>query len=161
MHPGIATTLACLMVLNTTAAGAKQKVRQPPATVAQDLVTRFLAAHSGELAAVELALDTGDTCRTVAATHVEDVGERCDADERTAMRSGRPYVEAPTKADPIYDVTQALHDVSGTLIGAIGMDLKPQAGDTRAIVVARARGMLRLLEAQIPSAQKLLEQASR
>jgi hypothetical protein len=142
-------------------AGPAQHKTAAPPIAAQDLVTRFLAAHGDVLSAVELALIAKGTCRTVAATHVEDVGERCDDDERTAMRSGRPYVEAPTRADPIYDVTQALHDANGKLIGAVGMDLKPLAGDTRDAVVARAAEMRRLIEAEITSTEALLRPTRR
>jgi hypothetical protein len=142
---------------------AQKRDKQPPPApkiAAQELVTKFLAAHSDALEAVEMALTSGRGCKTVAATHTEDIGEACDADERAAMKSGQPYIEPPTKADPIYDITQALHDGTGALIGAVGMDLKPSIGD-RATVVARARALLRELEAQIPSAAKLLEPTTR
>jgi hypothetical protein len=121
----------------------------------------FVRQHNDELDAIELAIQTGRDCKTVAATHAEDIGEVCDEDELTAVRTNQPYVEAPTKADPVYDITQALHDVSGTLIGAVGMDLKPKVGEDRAAVVERARILLRELERQIQSAQRLQEPIAR
>jgi hypothetical protein len=122
---------------------------------AQQLVDRTVAAHA-ELAAVELAVVTGRGCRTIAATAPEDVGERCDADELGPMRTGEPDIEAPSASDPVYDITQALHDSAGRLIGAVGMDLKPVAGEDQAAVLAKARAILRELEAAIPSKARLL-----
>ena len=127
-----------------------------PRTRAQQLVNRTVAAHP-ELAGLELALETGGVCKTVAATAPEDIGERCDADELGPMRTGEPNVEAPSASDPVYDITQALHDSAGGRIGAVGMDLKPAAGRTRAAVLAKARAILREMEAAIPSKAALLD----
>jgi len=127
---------------------------------AQQLVNRTVAAHP-ELAAVEVAVLTGGACRTVAATDPKDIGERCDKDEWGPIRTGTPDVEAPSAADPVYDITQALHDSAGRLIGAVGMDLKPMAGQDRAAVVARARAILREMEAAIPTKARLLSPDAR
>jgi hypothetical protein len=155
------TAIAVGMLCGPVTAQKKDKHAPPaPRIAAQALIAAFLAAHADSLEAIELAVTSGRGCKTVAATHTEDVGETCDADERAAMKSGKPYVEPPSKADPIYDITQALHDRNGTLIGAVGMDLKPSIGD-RAAVVARAQALLRELEAQVPSAAKLLETSGR
>jgi hypothetical protein len=157
-----ATIAAITFLAPGVLAQSKPKQSPPlPKTNAQELVIRFVSQHSDELEALELAIGTGRGCKTVAATHVEDLGEACDEDELTAMRTNEPYVEAPTKNDPVYDITQALHDTTGALIGAAGMDLKPQAGQDRAAMVARARALLRELETQIPSVQKLEETTGR
>lgn len=126
-----------------------------PLTLAQELVNRTVAAHP-ELAGVELAVVVRGACKTVAATDRKDVGEACDADELGPMRTGVPDVEAPSARDPVYDITQALHDSAGRLIGAVGMDLKPTAGHDRATMLARARSILREMEAAIPSKARLL-----
>jgi hypothetical protein len=142
---------------STRAAPRRRPARQPR-TYAQQLVDRFVASHP-DLAAVELALVTGEECKTVAATAPEDVGERCDADELGPIRTGEPDVEAPSASDPVYDITQALHDSAGRLIGAVGMDLKPEAGQDPAAVLERARAILRELESAIPSKARLLQPA--
>jgi hypothetical protein len=128
--------------------------QQPRPIRATQLLAEFVRAHV-DLAALELAVDTTGGCRTVAASDPKDIGERCDADELGPMRTGTPDVEAPTRADPVYDITQALHDSAGRLIGAVGMDLPPR-GQGRAAVVARALRLLRELEARIPSKASLL-----
>jgi hypothetical protein len=126
---------------------------------AQQLVDRLVAAHQ-EVKAVELAVGSLDDCKTVAATDRKDIGERCDDDELGPMRTGTPTVEPPTSDDPVYDITQALHDSAGRLIGAVGMDLIPEPGQDEAAMVARARAILRELEALIPSRRRLLGPAS-
>jgi hypothetical protein len=142
---------ATTVLLSTMLAVAPQGGR----TLAQRLVDEMVAAHK-ELAAMELAVQQGDGCTTVGATDPKDVGEQCDADELGPMRTGEPDVEAPTKDDPVYDITLALHDSAGNLIGAVGMDLKPEPGRDQAAMVALARSLLRELEARIPSKEQLL-----
>jgi hypothetical protein len=159
MHSlAIVVTLSVAAVpagLHTTQLRAPQK----PLTYAQRLVNQMVAAHR-DLAAMELALQAGEDCSTVAATDPKDIGEQCDDDELGPMRTGQPKVEAPTKEDPVYDITQALHDSAGSLIGAVGMDLRPAPGENRAAVVAQALALLHELEAMIPSKRKLMESAS-
>ena len=148
--------LGVLASLGPGVAAAQGRAGARPQTRAQQLVNATVAAHP-ELAGVELAVVTGGVCKTVAATAPEDVGERCDADELGPMRTGEPDVETPSASDPVYDITQALHDSSGRVIGAVGMDLKPSAGQDRAAVLAAARAILREMEAAISSKAALLE----
>ena len=126
----------------------------PPTTRAGELVASVTAAHP-EVANLELALTTDKGCHTVAASDPRDVGEACDSDELGPMRSGVPDVEEPSAADPVYDVTQALHDSRGRLIGAVGMDLRPK-GLSREQVLAAAKKLLAELEREIPSQASLM-----
>jgi hypothetical protein len=132
-----------------------QQPDAPAKTYAQRLVDETVARHPA-LKSVELALLRDDSCATVAATAPEDIGERCDADELGPIQTGTPVVEAPTTEDPVYDITQALHDSAGRLIGAVGMDIAPQSGEGRAAVVAFAASVLHDLERSIPSKERLL-----
>jgi hypothetical protein len=155
------TAVVLVGILASFGAGVVSAQGRPgarPLTRAQQLVNRTVAAHP-ELAGLELAVVNDGVCKTVAATAPEDIGERCDADELGPMRTGEPDVEAPSKGDPVYDITQALHDSAGRLIGAVGMDLKPAAGQGRAAVLAKARAILREMEAGIASKAALLQQA--
>ena len=147
--------MGALASIGAGAASAQGRTGARPLTRAQQLVNRTVAAHP-ELAGLELALVTGGVCRTVAATAPEDIWERCDADELGPMRTGEPDVEAPSASDPVYDITQALHDAAGRLIGAVGMDLKPAAGEDRAAALAKARAILEAMEAAIPSKRAIL-----
>jgi hypothetical protein len=147
---------AALLFSLAASAAPAQSAKELPKNYAQQLVNDTVAHHA-DLKGLEIALLTDKGCVTVAATAVEDIGEKCDDDENGPMKTGKPSVEAPSKGDPVYDITQALHDASGTLIGAVGMDIAPEPGEKRAAIVARARSMLRELESNIPSKGKLLE----
>src|SRR5262245_59666837 len=148
--------IALLAPVIATAPTATRAQKQGE-TYAQRLVNEFVRKHSSELAALELAIISDKGCATIAATDPKYVGEKCDDDENEPIRTGQPNIEPPSKHDPVYDITQALHDSTGRLIGAAGMDIKPSAGPDRAVVVARAKALLRELEAQIPSKEKLYE----
>jgi hypothetical protein len=159
MHATPSASVLGVLVLSAGTLVSQQQSAQAkpaPAIVAQQLVDQFVQAHP-ELSALELAVVSSGHCKTIAATAAEDVGEKCDADELGPIGTGKPDVEVPTTEDPVYDITQALHDREGRLIGAVGMDLKPATGPTREAVVARAGELLRDLEAQIPSKTRLLE----
>jgi hypothetical protein len=150
---------ACLLLALMPGMAAGPKRGKRPNTYAQQLVDRMVAQHP-HVKSVELALLSSKGCATVAATAPEDIGEACDNDENTPMKTSKPFVEAPSKDDPVYDITQALHDASGQLIGAVGMDIAP-AGRSRADVVAQAAAVLGEMEGSIPSKEKLVEPASR
>jgi hypothetical protein len=131
----------------------------PPAwTYAQRLVDETVARYRS-VTSVELALVRDGACLTVAATAPEDIGEQCDADELDPIRTGAPAVDEPTREDPVYDITQALHDSTGRVIGAVGMDIVPEAGMDRAAVLRLAHRVLAELERRIPSAERLGEPA--
>jgi len=150
--------LALALIFPATAiAPAASRAQKQGETYAQRLVNDFVRRHSSEVTAVELAIISDQGCATLAATDPKDVGETCDDDENGPIRTGQPDIEAPSKNDPVYDITQALHDSAGRLIGAVGMDIKPSAGPDRAAVVARAKTLLQELEAEIPSKEKLYE----
>lgn len=148
-------TWAVLALLLATLPAAAQQA--PPAPYAQWLVDRSVSAH-GPVRSVELAVVVDGVCRTIAATAPEDIGEKCDADENEPMETGAPDVQAPTETDPVYDVTQALHDAKGNLIGAVGMDIDPGDMD-RAGVLALARNVLADIQQLIPSRERLFQAA--
>ncbi|MEJ2081016.1 MAG: hypothetical protein P8Y94_02300 [Acidobacteriota bacterium] len=125
----------------------------------QKLVIEFVATHSG-LAALEVLVTSENGCKMVAGSDPGEVGEKCGADELGTIRTGQPVVETPNGRDPLYEITQALHDSSGNLIGAAGMDLKPDIG-SREAVLARAKTLLAELEAKIPSKAWLSQPAER
>lgn len=124
-------------------------------TFAQKLVEEVAAKHP-EITGLEVAATPpGKQCMTIAAIEAKEIGEKCDKDEFTALRTQRPFVEK--EADG-FDVTLPLHDVSGKLIGTAGMDFKPEPGQQEATVVDQAQRIIRELEKQIPSKSKLIEQ---
>ena len=151
------TAFVCALALGLHApAAAGSRSRN---IVAQEIVDRFVDHHP-ELVSLELAVSGDRGCRTIAATAREVVGAICDAEELGPMTTGKPAVASPTRHDPVYDITQALHDANGKLIGAAGMNLDPD-GRSREAALSHARRLLRELEKQIPSKASLLEPVSR
>jgi len=133
------------------------RVGTPAAPYAQWLIDRTVTGHKA-LKAMELAVELHDTCRTVAATEADEVGETCGKDDTDVMRSGKANVESPSKREPVYEVTEALHDGKGTVIGVLSMDLDASGLD-RAKALALAQSLLAEVEAKIPTRDKLFEAA--
>jgi hypothetical protein len=86
----------------------------------------------------------------------KDLGEKSD-DEATALKTQKPFVEQEPDG---FDVTTPLHDASGKLIGTLGIDFKPHAGQTRTGILKRTIRILKEVERQIPSKAFLFEPAS-
>jgi hypothetical protein len=85
------------------------------------------------------------------------MGQPCDEDEHAALKTMKPFVEH--EADG-YDVTAPLHDANGQLVGVLGIDFKPEAGQTDAEILKLTAGLLREMEPQIPSKAFLFQPAS-
>ena len=64
-------------------------------------------------------------CVTIAATEPKDLREKCDQDEAAAMKTEESFVEQEPEG---FDVTAPLHDLTGKLVGALGIDFKQQTG---------------------------------
>jgi hypothetical protein len=130
---------------------------QSKKTKAQYLIEQTAEKHP-EVTGLELsATPSGqEACVTIAATDPKDLGEKCD-DEATALRTQKPFVEQEPDG---FDVTAPLHDASGELIGTLGIDFKPHAGQIRTGILKRTTSILRELERQIPSKAFLFKPAS-
>jgi hypothetical protein len=128
---------------------------QSKKTQAQNLVDRTTQKHS-EVSELEIsATPVGqERCITIAATKAKDLGEKCDKDEDIALKSLEPFVEQEPDG---FDVTAPLHDVNGKLIGTLGIDFKPQAGQTKAIILKQTNALLKEIEQQIPSKDFLFQ----
>lgn len=59
-----------------------------------------------------------------------------------------------------FDVTAPLHDANEKLIGTLGIDFKPQAGQTKADILKRTAEFLKEVEQQIPSKAFLFQPVS-
>jgi hypothetical protein len=131
---------------------------QSTKTQAQRLIDLTAQKHP-EITGLELsATPLGkDDCMTVAATEPKDLGEKCDEDEATALRTLKPFVEHEPDG---YDVTAPLHDANGKVIGTLGIDFKPKAGQTETEVLKGTAALLKEIEQQIPSKAFLFQPVS-
>ena len=128
---------------------------QSKKTQAKSLVDLTAQKHA-EITGLEIsaAPEGQEVCVTIAATNPKDLGEKCADDEATALKTMEPVVEHEPDG---FDVTAPLHDAGGKLIGALGIDFKPQAGQTKADIVKRTAKLLREMEPQIPSKASLFQ----
>ena len=131
---------------------------QSKKTQAQNLVDLIAQKHS-EISAVELSATPAGhkRCVTIAATEPKDLREKCDQDEAAAMKTEESFVEQEPEG---FDVTAPLHDATGKLIGALGIDFKQQPGQTKARVLKLTAALLKELEQQIPSKAFLFQSVS-
>jgi hypothetical protein len=124
---------------------------------AQKVVTEVKAAHP-EITGLELAATRSEQegCKTIAATEVKEIGEKCDKDEFTAMKTNQPFVE---KEKDEFDATLPIHDAAGKIIGTVGMDFKAGPGQTIETVTRQAKKIVSELEKRITSKEQLFEPA--
>jgi len=150
---GVITALVLIGGWSAAAAPANK-------ALAQQLVEEAMAKHP-QVSGVELSSTLpGKSCVTIASTDAKDLGEKCDEDEFAAMKTNKPFVEKEKEeGKEIYDITMPLHDAAGKLIGTVGLDFKPGPIQQEPEVVALAKQVVREMESQVPTKDKLFEPA--
>ncbi len=155
--------LSTLMLILCTVAGNSQTTpTSAPRIYAQKLVEETLAAHP-ELMGLELAATPpGKThCVTIASNETKGIGEKCDKDEFTAMKTNKPFVEKEKEnGKEVYDVTIPIHDANGKIIATAGIDFKPEPNQSDTQVTERSQQIAKELESKVKSKEKLFESAS-
>ncbi len=156
MHRNDALRTMAAMLL----AGGLRMPAQPSHSVkilAQKVVEEVAAKHP-EVTGLELAAarTAAGACKTIASTDPKDLGEKCDKDEFTALKSNQPFVE---KEKDGYDVTIPLHDAAGAVLGTLGLDFKPEPGQQQDAVVRQARVIAAEIEKRIASRAQLFQAA--
>ena len=142
--------------------GAQTNPTSAPKIYAQKLIIETLAAHS-ELAGLELAATPPHRtqCVTIASNETKGIGEKCDKDEFTAMKTNKPFVEKEKEnGQEVYDVTIPIHDANGKIIATAGMDFKPAPNQSNAQVTELSQKLAKELEAKLTSKEKLFEPVS-
>src|SRR5438270_2627957 len=101
----------------------------PNQIMGQKVVEELKASHP-EITGLELASSRSEKegCRTIAATESKEIGEKCDEDEFTAMKTNQPFVEDEKQE---FDATLPLHDSNGKVIGTAGMDFKKERNQNK------------------------------
>ena len=123
---------------------------------AQKVVSELKAAHP-EITSLELAATRlqQDGCKTIAATEANEIGQKCDKDELTAIKTDSPFVKQEKDE---FDVTLPIHDSTGKIIATAGMDFKA-AGQTKVTVTQQAKLIAAELEKRFTSKSRLFEPA--
>lgn len=145
--------LMALAAIAAIAVSSSMQAQTPGTSHAQSVLADVSKRHP-DVREMELIARRGDGCVTVAATDKGDIGDSCDRKERQVLRDGAALVEAPSRRDPVYIITEQLHDAQGAVIGLIITDLVPR-GEAREAVLARAAAIRSEVESQIGSAAQL------
>lgn len=151
------TGLLATGLLSIVAAGTAPVLPAQPKpqgkTLAQKLVEATQSKHP-ETDEIGISAVTSRGCVGIASTDKSDIGEKCEKEDSEPMRTGKPVVE---KEKDGFDVSLPLHDVSGKIVGAVGIGFKPSAGQTEGSVAQQAQQIAREMEAQIHSKASLLK----
>ena len=153
---------AVLVFLCATTSNAQTSPTPVPRIYAQKLVEETLATHP-ELMGLELAATPpGKTqCVTIASNETKGIGEKCDKDEFTAMKTNKPFIEKEKEnGKEVYDVTIPIHDANGKIIATAGIDFKPEPNQSEAKVTERSKQIAKELESKVTSKEKLFEPVS-
>jgi len=123
---------------------------------AQLLVDQTLAKHPS---LVILALHAPKPDYPIVGSNIGRIGKKADEDDMHVITSGETKLEFNETKDR-YEVEQVLLDKAGSVIGALGVVYAYKEGDDLAAHQAEAKAIQAELQAQIPSAAKLLESAA-
>lgn len=138
--------LVGLMAAGLAWAGAPR-----PHAFAQKLVDQLQAAHP-EFSEIGIsAIIAGSGCQGIASTDKSDIGEKCEADDAAPIRTGRESIGSEGKN---LDISLPVHDASGKLVGAVGIETAP--GADREATLRKVRAAVHAMEKQISSHAQLI-----
>ena len=145
-------TIVAAVGLTTLSGGTPD----PGRIKAQKVVSELKATHP-EITSLELAATRSqqEGCKTIAATEANEIGQKCDKDELTAIKTDSPFVEQEKDE---FDVTLPIHDSGGKIIATAGIDFKA-AGQTRKTVTHQAKLIAAELEKRLTTKNQLFEPA--
>ena len=149
------TNVTIVAAVSTLLFAFSASAQQQPARayMAQKLVDHTHATHP-EASEIGIATVGSQGCKTIASTDKSDLGEKCEREDSEPMRTGKPSVEKEGKN---LDITLPLHDVTGRLVGSVGIELTPKPGQAQDAVVQEAQSIAKEMEAAIPSKASLTE----
>lgn len=151
-----------ILFLIVGSVGSVAQTTSSPKIYAQKLVEETLAAHP-ELMGLEIAATPPGKaqCVTIASNETKGIGEKCDRDEFTAIKTNKPFVEKEKEnGKEVYDVTIPVHDANGKIIATAGIDFKPQPDQTNAQVTQRSLQLAKELESKLKTKEQLFEPIS-
>ena len=155
--------LTMLLVFLGAAASSAQTLQLPtPKIYAQKLVNETLAAHP-EIMGLEISATSlkKDECTTIASDEELGIGEKCDQDEYTVMKTNKPFVDKTKEHEQeFFDVNIPIHDASGKAMAVVGVDFKPDPKQTAAQATEAAEQIAKEIEAKVSSKDKLYEPVS-
>ena len=151
----------CASSAQSTARAAQERTIHVPAAkiYAQKLVNETLAAHPDIMGLeISAAYAKKDECSTIASDEELGIGEKCDQDEYSVMKTNKPFADKTTEhGKEFFDVNVPIHDANGKILAIVGVDFKPDPKQTAAQASAQAELIAKEIEAKVPSREKLFE----
>lgn len=129
------------------------KVAAKKISTAQKLVEAIHSQYPN-VSEVAVSAKSAHGCSTIASTDSKDVGEKCEKDALSPMRTGKAFVE---KEKGHFNVSLPLHDSKGQLVGALGLEFKAHPGQTKAASIAVAQKIASEMASKISSKATLLQ----
>ena len=152
--------VAVSSVQSTARAAQERTIHVPAAKIyAQKLVNETLAAHP-EIMGLEISAASvrKNECTTIASDEELGIGEKCDQDEYSVMKSNKPFADKVTEhGKEFFDVNVPIHDANGKILAIVGVDFKPDPKQTAAQATEAAQQIAKEIEAKVPSREKLFE----
>jgi hypothetical protein len=158
----IGTALVCLIcgaLIGVVSLTARNNKNVGPKIYAQKIVEETLAAHP-EIGGLELSTTPPNKtdCVTIAGNDPSEIGEKCDKEDLTAMKTNSPLVEKETEnGKKIFAVTVPIHDPLGNVIGTAGIDFPRDSDSEQVKVTERAKQIGVELEGKLKSKEKMFE----
>ena len=155
----LGVSIGLMLFAHFVTTNAQSKPSSSSRIYAQKLVEETLAAHA-ELTGLELAATPPgkSQCVTIASNEAKGIGEKCDKDEFTAIKTNKPFVEKEKEnGKEVYDVTIPIHDEEGKIIATAGIDFKPEPNQSDAQVTERSQQIAKELESKVKFKAKLFE----
>lgn len=114
--------------MTTSALGAAPAQPAEASTWAQHLVDTTLAAHPEIVVLAVHATLPKSADNVIVASNIGRIGKKADADDLQVIATGKPRMEFNATGDR-YSVEEPLLDVSGAVIGALGISFPYKQGD--------------------------------
>jgi hypothetical protein len=127
-------------------------------TYAQKLVNDTLAKHKEVIIMAFHVTPPNQTENVIIASNIGRIGKKADEDDMRVINTGESNLEV-NKAGNHFEDELPLLDSSGNRIGAVGIVFNYKAGDDKQKLAKNAEQVRDEMSKQIPSKEKLFEQA--
>ena len=135
---------------------AQLDVSIPTRTYGQALVDKALLRHPNVVILALHAKPAHSSANVIVASNIGRIGKKADEDDMHVITSGEDKLEFNETGDR-YEVEQTLTDVSGDVIGAVGVVFPYTKGQDTAPLQAEAKAVRSELSRRISNVENLLQ----
>jgi hypothetical protein len=129
-----------------------------PHTYAQKLVNETLARHQDVVIMAFHVTPPNQSENVIIASNIGRIGKKADEDDLRVINQGTSNLEV-NKAGNHFEDELPLLDQNGNRIGAVGIVFNYKAGDDKQKLAREAEAVRNEMAKQIPSKQKLFDEA--